>query len=149
MDNVAVLQKVLQIREQEKTIAQKEKNEATVIFEKQATALYELLKKKEHAEVLMNQYMQTYTSIEKIKEQSMFIQSMTRKASTLQQNVQQAREKMLEKQAYLTKTHIEMKKIEKLIERKKQARQEELIREENILMDELSIRQFTSSIQNR
>lgn len=149
MDNVAVLQKVLQIREQEKTIAQKEKNEATVIFEKQATVLYELLKKKEHAEVLMNQYMQTYTSIEKIKEQSMFIQSMTRKASTLQQNVQQAREKMLEKQAYLTETHIEMKKIEKLIERKKQARQEELIREENILMDELSIRQFTSSIQNR
>ena len=97
----------------------------------------------------MNQYMQTYTSIEKIKEQSMFIQSMTRKASTLQQNVQQARKKMLEKQAYLTETHIEMKKIEKLIERKKQARQEELIREENILMDELSIRQFTSSIQNR
>src|SRR5699024_6600508 len=91
MDNVAVLQKVLQIREQEKTIAQKEKNEATVIFEKQATALYELLKKKEHAEVLMNQYMQTYTSIEKIKEKSMLIQSMTKKKSTLQQNEQKTR----------------------------------------------------------
>src|SRR5699024_6691361 len=133
MEQIAVLEKVLQVREQEKTIAQKEKNDATALFEKRARELYDLLKKKEEAESLLRHYMDTYTSIDKIKEQSHFIQSIMQKVSFLQRDVYEAREKMNIKQTELTETHIETKKVEKLMEQKKQAIKEKLNRQENML----------------
>lgn len=149
MSDTAVLTKILNVREQEKKDAQLEQINARNYFEKVATELYQQLKTKEQAEVTLESYMQESSAINKIKEQSFYIQALNQKIISLQQRVQQARKEMENKQEILTEAHVEVKKIEKMIEQREKEffAQEQKI--EMALMDEISIRQFNTQAQNR
>lgn len=147
MSNPAVLHKILTIREQEKNDAQKEQISARKYFEKVATQLYNALKTKEEAEQTLENYMKTKAAIDKIKEQSQYIDLLNKNIITLQAKVEQARQEMEFKQKVLTEAHIEMKKIEKMIERREKEQKELNEKLQMNLMDEISIRQFQT--QNR
>lgn len=142
-----VLEKILNIREQEKSEAQIEKNKATDYFEKVAKNLYYALKKKEQAEDGLYKYMKGKATITKIKEQSLYIDALNKKILTLQEQVQLARTQMEASQVKLTDAHVEVKKVEKLIEKRKSDQLELEQKLEKIEMDEISIRQFMN--QNR
>jgi len=147
MSEPATLQKVLNVREQEKKVAQKEQMEARNQFEKVAEKLYVVLKTKEKAEEGLHQAMKSKATIIKIKEQSNYIEALNKKIVTLQHQVQRARQKMEHKQVKVTAAHVEVKKIEKLIEKREQTLRENERKMELIDMDEISIRQFM--VQNQ
>src|SRR5690625_7420065 len=92
--------------------------EAVEHFEEVATKLYDLLKRKEDAEQSLNHYMQSKAQIEKLREQSSFINSLINQIEHMKKKVQSARHLMEKKQNILTEAHIEMRKIEKLIEKR-------------------------------
>ncbi|WP_163971224.1 flagellar export protein FliJ [Oceanobacillus halotolerans] len=144
MTNTVTLTKILHIREREKKDAQKAYQHAMDSFEDIATQLYTLLKKKEDAEKAYDHYLQSTAPIDRLKEQSNYIERLSQQIVHLQQKVQQARNQMNGKQDQLTKAHVEVKKFEKLIENREQkqaARQKQM---ENIAMDETSVQQFLS-----
>ena len=148
MAQTAVLHKILNVREQEKKDAQLEQSQAIDHFEKVAKKLYYTLKTKEDAEVGLNRYIKSESTINKIKEQSLYIDMLNKKITTLQKQVQDARQEMELKQAKLTEAHKEVKKIEKMIEKREQTKQELEKKAEMLEMDELSIRQFMNQSQN-
>lgn len=149
MAETAVLTKILHVREQEKKDAQIEQINASDKFEKVATELYTHLKTKEQAESNLEEFMQESSAINKIKEQSLYIQSLNKKIMALQLRVQQARKEMEEKQEILTYAHVEVKKIESMIEKREKEFLENEKKLENALMDEISIRQYNTQVQNR
>src|SRR5690625_6829896 len=68
--------------------------EAVEHFEEVATKLYDLLKRKEDAEQSLNHYMQSKAQIEKLREQSSFINSLINQIEHVQKKVQSARHQM-------------------------------------------------------
>ncbi len=148
MVQTAVLNKILHVREQEKQNAHMEQLKAVDYFEKVAKKLYQLLKTKEQAEQGLEKYMKTEVTITIIKEQSLYIDTLTKKIIALQQQVQQAREEMEIKQLKLTEAYVEVKKVEKMIEKREQVKIELDKKLELIEMDEISIRQYTNHVQN-
>lgn len=142
MSNIAVLNKVLGVREIEKNDAQKEHHNAIEQFETVATELYKLLKRKESAEKQYEQSIGDVTEIEKIKEQLTYIDNLNRQITFVQQKVNEARSNMEEKQVKLTEAHIEVKKFEKVIENRRKEREEEELKQEQMFMDEISVRQY-------
>jgi len=144
MANPVVLHKILSVREQEKKTAQMEQITAQNYFEKVATQLYHVLKTKEEAEQTLQSYMKTKAAIERIKEQSLYIDSLNKNIMKLQGQVQKARQEKEKKQQILTEAHIEMKKIEKMIERRAKEQKEQEEKLQMNLMDEISIQQFTA-----
>lgn len=144
-----VLDKILDVREGEKQTAQKEQLEARNEFEKVATELYELLKSKELAEQKLLKILTESSSVAEMKNMSLYIQTLVQKIPMLQKEFQLARKKMEEKQGDLTEAHVEVKKIEKMIEHRKLAYKLEEERAEKMLMDEISIRQYQVATQNR
>lgn len=151
MTDVAVLDKVLSVREKEKQVAQKEQQTAQMAFEKIATELYEQLKRKEMAEERLHGVLQDQdaSSVEDMRNISLYIQSVSEIIPLMQKRVQMARKKMEEKQTILKSAHIEVKKIEKMIENRQAAQRIVEQRRENELMDEISLRQFQVALQNR
>lgn len=149
MSDITVLNKVLGVREREKQKAQKEQIQAENEFTKIATQLYELLKSKEQAEARLQDGLSEASSIADMKNMSLYIQTLINKIPSLQEKVQEARKKMEEKQAKLTQAHIEVKKIEKMIENRKSDLKLAEARKEKMLMDEISIRQYQVATQNR
>lgn len=149
MSQTAVLRKILHVREQEQKDAQVEQLKATDSFEEVAKNLYRVLKTKEQAEEGLEQSMQKKATITRIKEQASYIDTLNKKIAALQRDVQVARQKMEVKQEKLTETHIEVKKIEKIIENREQERIKHERKLEMMEMDEISIRQFMTQVQNR
>lgn len=144
MAGTAALSKVLHIRENEKTRAQKAYQKSIDSFEEVATQLYELLRKKETAENLYETYLQQSTPIGKIREQSVYIDNLNKQIIALQQNVQHARNEMESKHEYLTDAYVEVKKFEKIIEHREEEAAELIKKSERDSMDEISIRQYLS-----
>lgn len=142
MADLATLEKILHMKQQEKSNAEKQKQHALEKFEKMSLELYEGLQKKEQAELDLSDAMGSEITITKLKNQSLYIHSMTEKILQLQQQVQIARKKMDEKQAILTEAHIEVKKIEKLIETRVDEQRHLVQKQENQVMDDISIRQY-------
>lgn len=142
MSNIVVLNKVLSVRELEKNNAQKAHHRATEKFEVIATQLYNLLKKKENAEKQYGIWISDVAEIDKIKEQLTYIENLNRQISLIQQQVNKARTVMEQKQAKLTEAHVEVKKFEKVIEQRKKEREEKERKKEQLLMDEISVRQY-------
>lgn len=149
MSETAVLYKVLEVKEQEKDEAQLERVKAVEQFEKVANQLYEQLKEKENAEEDLNVKMKDSFTIDKMINQTRYINNLASRIVTLQYHVQQARNKLETAQELLNEAHIEVKKIEKMIE----LRENELAAEARVveasLMDEISIRQYYKHTQNR
>lgn len=93
--------------------------------------------------------MKESSAINYIKDQSQYIQLLNKKIMSLQLLVQEARQKMEIKQEELTEAHVEVKKIEKMIEKREEKMNIEEQKIEMMMMDEISIRQFTTQAQNR
>lgn len=142
MYDTTALLKILDVRQQEKNEALVAHKIAIDQFEKVATQLYEQLKTKEHAQEVLNRYVQSEI-IKKIREQTLYIDMLNQKINQLQREVQIARQNMEEKQQIVTEKHIEVKKIEKMIEKREQVKKVHEAREEMKHMDEISIQQYT------
>lgn len=138
------LSKILNIREQEKKDAQLVYHEAMAFFEKIATKLYRLLSKKEKAEESYQRYLEEMTTIDKVREQTAYIERLNMQIIAIQAEVQQAREKMEVKQVILTDAHVEVKKFEKIIELREHEQLMIAHRAEQIMMDEISTQQYLS-----
>ncbi|MCF3942432.1 flagellar export protein FliJ [Oceanobacillus alkalisoli] len=148
MSQTVSLTKVLHVRENEKKVAQKAFLNSQEAFEKVATKLYNLLKKKEIAEASYDEFIQSMTPLERIKEQIAYIEKLNDAIIQLQREVQFARKQMEQKQQSLTAAYIEVKKFESIIEKRKQQEVERTAKLEKAFMDEISINQFLSN-QNR
>lgn len=140
----ASLLKVLTVRENEKKIAQKAFLKSQDTFEEIATKLYKLLKKKEIAEESYDNYIQTFTSIDMIKEQIAYIEKLNDKINHLQREVQIARSQMEQKQTVLNEAYVEVKKFESVIESREKTAAEKTEQMEKSFMDEISIKQYLS-----
>lgn len=144
MANTAALSKILNVREQEKTTAEKSYHQSMEVFEGIATKLYKELKRKEVAEASYEQSLQTACSIDIIKEQSLFIEKLTSQIIKLQFDVQRARKSMEAEQEKLAEAYVEVKKFEKIIEHRNDIKMKQIQKLEKATMDEISIRQFLS-----
>lgn len=144
MAETVSLIKVLNVRENEKKIAQKAFLKAQDAFEEVATRLYQVLKKKEKAEESYENYIQNSTSLDKIKEQIAYIEKLNTHIVLLQREVQFARNQMDNKQVVLNEAYIEVKKFESIIETRKRLKAEKMEKMEKSFMDEISINQYLS-----
>lgn len=142
MDSVKTLNKLLQIRENEKNQAQKEHAESVNTFEQLASDLYKLLKKKEQVEEELSLSQSRVMSIGEIQSKSIYLENLMKKAILLQEKVNEARTTMEQKRTLLTEAHIEMSKVEKLIEFRVKEIRAQRTRVENMQMDEISIQQY-------
>lgn len=142
MSDIAVLDKILDLRTQEKNEALLNKKLATEQFEQVAQELYVRLKTREDAETILNTYIQSEAVITKIRDQIVYIDGLNNKINALQEQVNIARKKMEEKQAIVTNKYIEVKKIEKMIEKRKLEEKAKEAQSEMKLMDEISLNQY-------
>ncbi|HLS20413.1 MAG TPA: flagellar export protein FliJ [Bacillota bacterium] len=144
MSQLLSLEKILHVKENEKNEAQLKHHRSVEAFEKVALNLYEKLKKKETAEQLLDETLQKKMTITELREQSTYIEQLKREIIAIQEEVNEARALMEHHKANLTNKHIEFKKIEKIIELRREKIKAKEKREENILMDEISIQQYMS-----
>jgi flagellar FliJ protein len=142
MSGIPVFEKILRVRENEKNAAQSAYHQSMDYFENIATKLYSLLKKKEAAEVHYQSMAYESIAIERLKEQSTYMEHLNNKINELQQQVVVARNDMETKQQLLSDAYIEVKKFEKLIENRWQAQLMHQEAEEAKLMDEISMQQY-------
>ncbi|MBN6204957.1 flagellar export protein FliJ [Ralstonia pickettii] len=144
MAETVSLIKVLNVRENEKKVAQKAYLKSQDAFEEVATKLYNVLKKKEQAEASYDNYIQTTSSLERIKEQIAYIEKLNTQIIHLQREVQFARDQMDKKQVVLNEAYIEVKKFENIIENRRKNAAEKTKKMEKSFMDEISINQYLS-----
>lgn len=138
------LQKILEVRENEKLKAEKEFTQATKQFEEVATKLYELLKKKEEYESHYNSQILTGIHVFQIQQSYSILDQLQKQIDQVQHYTQQARANMNKKEENLVEKSIELKKYEKMKQIKYGQFLEETKRQENLLMDEISVQQFVN-----
>lgn len=138
------LEKILDIKDNEKQEAEIKHYQSVEAFEKVALELYQLLKRKELAEERLQMSLEKSITITELQEQSKYIERMTEKIFSLQETVDEARRLMNLHKEDLTDKHIEFKKVEKIIEHRYEERKLEEQKLENNLMDDISIQQYIS-----
>ncbi|TXL67681.1 flagellar export protein FliJ [Cerasibacillus terrae] len=139
------LSKLLILREREKDDAQKAYHLSMETFEDVASKLYKLLKRKENVEEEQDTILQTKITIEQLRIQNAYIEKLTKQIAKIQNEVQIARNDMELKQSQLTDAYIEMKKYEKIIELQEEEEKKKIKHNENMAMDEISMRQYIST----
>ena len=149
MATLKAFTKIKDIREREKNERQVDYQSAMAVFEQVATTLYTLLKQKEEAMALFEAEQRKKTvKASSFLQHQRYIDSLEKQIESLQPKVQKAREAMNARQVELTDAYVEMKKFEKVIDRKleveKQLRKEDEFRQ----MDDLSMKQYLN-FQNR
>ncbi|WP_138414833.1 flagellar export protein FliJ [Aquibacillus sediminis] len=145
MADIETFQKLLVVRERDKNLAKKNYQQSVQFFENLASELYQLLKNKEDAEKEYQQQLANTSSVTMLSHYSLYIQRIKTKIGELQSSVNQARQEMNDKQQQLTEAHIEVKKFEKIIEKKRQTATFKQKHEENKFMDEITVTQFINS----
>lgn len=144
MSHLVSLEKILNVRENEKKHAQIAHHQSIKSFEEVATRLYTLLRKKESAEDSYESALQSITTITEIKQQALYIEQLNKRILKLQEDVNQARSTMERKEQALTHAHIEVKKFEKIIEHRHEQLKEVQLKQDNATMNEVSIQQYIS-----
>ncbi|WP_079480191.1 flagellar export protein FliJ [Halobacillus salinus] len=149
MARLETFYKIKNLRDREKQDHQKRYQLAVEAFEEKATLLYDMLKKKEHAEqAFEDQLGQGSVQADLFIQHQNYITKLDEKINELHPAVNQARNQMNQKQTRLTNAHVEVKKFEKIIERKMEKQSQWLKEEEHKFMDELSMQQYLN-FQNR
>lgn len=131
-------EKILVVREQEKSEFETAFKESIQIFEEIATKLYDLLKKKEDLITYQQERLKVGSSIDEVNHYSRFIDSMEKTITDVQQKVVQARAKMNWHEQKLLEKNLEVRKYEKMRENDLGQFKEEQQRIEAIQLDELS-----------
>ena len=136
--------KILTIKEKEKSDARAKYNEAQKSFEQVAEKLYNLLKKKEELIDFQQIKLSRGLSVQEIRHNQLFMGNLEKLIEQCQKEVMQARYKMNLQQDRLKEKNIEVKKYEKIKEKDLQKYLEVVKVAENKQMDEISIQQFLS-----
>lgn len=131
-------EKILDVKEQEKTESEMAYKESIQVFEEIATKLYDLLKKKEELIAYQQGRLQVGSSIDEINHYSKFIDSLEKTIEDVQQKVVQARAKMNWHEQKLLEKNLEVRKYEKMRENDFERFKEDQQRIEAIQLDELS-----------
>ena len=131
-------EKILIVKDQEKTESELAFKESVQVFEEIATKLYELLKKKEDLIVYQQERLKVGSSIDEINHYSKFIDSMEKTIEDAQQKVVQARAKMNWHEQKLLEKNLEVRKYEKMRENDFERFKEDQLRIEAMQLDELS-----------
>lgn len=132
-------EKILDLREWEKDVQMMAYEKAVQAFEEVATELYNLLKKKEELERKQARQIQRGLSVQEIRMQQNFLNSLQRDIDNLQQKVMIARQKMQFEHQKLVQKNIEVKKYEKIKAKEYEKFLELLNHEDRKLMDELAM----------
>ncbi|MCM3722195.1 flagellar export protein FliJ [Solibacillus isronensis] len=131
-------EKILVVKDQEKTESELAFKESVQVFEEIATKLYDLLKKKEDLIEYQQERLKIGSSIDEINHYSKFIDSMEKTIEDAQQKVMQARAKMNWHEQKLLEKSLEVRKYEKMRERDHERFIEDQLHIEAIQLDELS-----------
>ena len=134
--------KVLTIREQEKSETELAYKESVSSFEKVATELYNLLKKKEDTVDTQNNLLISGLTVDSIHHYSNYIVGLQKRIDIVQKEVIQARSKMNWMEEKLLEKSLEVKKFEKIKEKDLGLFQQEQQRLETIQLDEISSLKF-------
>lgn len=134
--------KVLTIREQEKSETELAYKESVSAFEKVATELYKLLKKREDTTETQNSLLVSGLSINNIHHYSNYIEGLQKRIDIIQKEVIQARSKMNWMEEKLLEKSLEVKKFEKIKEKDFEHFHQEQQRLETIQLDEISSLKF-------
>lgn len=137
-------EKVLTIKEKEKSDAQVKYDEALKSFEQVAEKLYRLFKKKEELIDFQQIKLSIGLSVQEIRHNQLFMDNLEKLINQCQQEVIQARHRMNFQKEILKEKNIEVKKYEKIKEKDIQKFHEVVKVAENKQMDEISIQQFLS-----
>jgi len=132
------------IKQKEKEQVQLDYEISVQSFEKEATKLYEFLKRKEMVEEQNQINLQKGLSIDGIKQQQLFVESLEKDIHHSQIKVINARNFMNSKQEVLIEHNVEVKKYEKMREKAFKSHSEILLSLENKQMDEISLQQFVN-----
>lgn len=135
-------EKVLMYREQEKTETEIEYKDAVQAFEIVATRLYDLLKKKEDTLLEQQEKMEIGFSVNEIHHYVRFIDSLEKRIAVTQQQVMQARSKMMWFEEKLLEKNLEVRKFEKMKEKDHEHHRTEMEQLEAIQLDELATLKF-------
>ncbi|UOQ85576.1 flagellar export protein FliJ [Gracilibacillus salinarum] len=138
-------EKIKMLRENEKQEAQKKLQEAVAAFEKQAELLYELLQKKERIEAQYVTSLSDRSQIDQLQSYQQYLDFLAPNILSVQRKVDKARKEMNEQQEQVTVRYMEVKKMDHLIEHKQLEFQQFEQHKEAMMMDEISIRQYTES----
>jgi len=137
-------EKILTVREKEKTDAQAKYGEAVNKFEEVANKLYKLLKKKEDLLQYQQEKMLEGLPIIELRQHQVFLENVEKTIAHCQQQVIVARQRMEAYQTVLIERNIEVKKYEKIKEKQFERYIEASKVEESIQMDDISIQTFLS-----
>ncbi|MCK1992477.1 flagellar biosynthesis chaperone FliJ [Peribacillus muralis] len=137
-------EKILTIKQKEKTDALAKYDAALKIFEEVAGKLYKLLKKKEELLEFQQEKLRNGLSIQEIRHHQIFMDNLEKLLSHCQQEVIESRYKMNVLRDALMERNIEVKKYEKMKENDFLKFLDVIKEAENKQMDEISIRQFLS-----
>ncbi|WP_216827986.1 flagellar export protein FliJ [Alkalihalobacterium elongatum] len=138
------LQKVLEIKENEKQASENEYSKATREFEDTATRLYDLLKKKEDLEAGCQQQMNEGIPVHQLQQHQTILMRLNVDIEKQQQSTNLARNLMYQKQKELVNASIELRKYEKMKELKYQEYIEEQKKLDNMRMDEISLQLYVN-----
>lgn len=136
------LQKVLEVKDYEKSDAELDYTKSVKVFEDVATKLYDLLKRKEELTIANEKKLKKGLTISLIQMNEKTIAYLQKEIDRLQLNTKEARKKMNEKERFLTFKAIDLKKYEKMKEIKQQQFTEDEKRVEQKFLDEISVQQF-------
>ncbi|MCM3165714.1 flagellar biosynthesis chaperone FliJ [Peribacillus frigoritolerans] len=137
-------EKILSIKEKEKTDALAKYNAALKKFEEVAEKLYKLLKKKEELLEFQQEKLRNGLSVQDIRHHQLFMDNLEKLLSICQQEVIEARYKMNTQRDILMERNVEVKKYEKMKENDFLEFLDVMKEAENKEMDEISIRQYLS-----
>lgn len=136
------LQKVLEMKDYEKSDAELAFTDSVKEFEEIALNLYELMKRKETLIVENNRKLETGLSISMIQWNEQTIAFIQKEIDRLQKLTQKARKNMNEKERYLNFKSVDLKKYQKLKEIKFDEYLHHEKQEEQRFLDEISVQQF-------
>lgn len=137
-------EKILTVREKEKSDAQAKYGEAVSKFEEIANKLYKLLKKKEELLQYQQDKMLEGLSVIELRHHQVFLGNVEKTIAHYQQQVIAARQRMEAYQAVLIERNIEVKKYEKIKEKQFERYMDASKAQESIQMDDISIQTFLS-----
>jgi len=137
-------EKIMNLREKEKTESQTKYNLAVKEFETEAEKLYRMLKKKEELLDEQAERLRQGLSVQQVRHNLSFLENHEQLIQHYQKRVIETRNKMNFYHQILIEKNMEVKKYEKMKEKDVQAFIEQVNQMENRQMDEISIQQYMS-----
>ena len=137
-------EKIMSLREKEKTESQTKYNLAVKEFETEAEKLYRMLKKKEELLDEQAERLRQGLSVQQVRHNLSFLENHEQMIQHYQRRVIETRNKMNFYHQILVEKNMEVKKYEKMKEKDVQAFIEQMNQLEIRQIDEISIQQYMS-----